>query len=197
MPPRPKALRVFERLDSPRRIQQYLDELDYNHEGKLRCCEEIVQTERALCFDGALFAAAALRRLGLPPLLVDLRADRDDDHVIAIFQLNGRLGAIAKSNYVGLRYREPVYKTLRELAMSYFESYFNGLREKCLRAYSRPFDLRRFDHLRWMSSSENLRNLMWKLDDSRHYSLVDVPMIRALSRADQHSFRAGLIAAKG
>ena len=106
--------------------------------------------------EGALFGAAALRMLGHPPLLLDLEAVRDDDHVLAIFRLRGHWGALAKSNYSGLRYREPVYRTLRELVMSYFEHYYNLQQEKTLRRYSRPVNLRRFDSMGWMTAEEDV-----------------------------------------
>ena len=107
--------------------------------------------------EGALLAAAALRVQGFPPLLLDLEAVRDDDHVLAVFKQHGHWGAIAKSNYSGLRFREPVYCNLRELAMSYFEHYYNLEAEKTLRAYSRPVNLGRFDRIGWMTAVPWLR----------------------------------------
>src|SRR6202163_5163898 len=101
--------------------------------------------------EGALLGAAALRMLGHPPLVVDLEAVRDSDHVLAVYRVNGRWGAVAKSDYAGLRSREPVYATIRELAMSYFEHYYNPAGEKTLPAYSRPVNLTSFDRtIKWM-----------------------------------------------
>jgi len=121
---------VFRRLTTPEKIQRFLDDLAYNkeHDGETcRSPRRVLRDRTAHCMEGALFAAAALRMLGHPPLLLDFEAVRDDDHVLAIFQLRGHWGALAKSNYSGLRYREPVYRTLRELSMSYFEhSYDQG-----------------------------------------------------------------------
>ena len=145
MPPQPVYAgerAVFRRLTTPEKIQRFLDpELAYNKEPDGATCRSprrVLRDRTAHCMEGALFGAAALRMLGHPPLLLDLEAVRDDDHVLAIFRLRGRWGAVAKSNYSGLRYREPVYRTLRELVMSYFEHYYNLQKEKTLRRYSRP-----------------------------------------------------------
>ena len=124
---------------------------------------------RGHCLDGALFAAYALSRLGDPPLVVDLLQEPglDDDHVLAIFRRNGRLGALAKSNFTGLRYREPVYASVRELAMSYFEDYFNVNGVRTLRGYTAPIDLRRFDRLNWLWDDAGLRRNRTQLQDRR------------------------------
>ena len=124
----PAERAVFRRLNSPDKIQRFLDDLAYNKEPGGATCRSprrVLRDRMAHCMEGALFAAAALRMNGHPPLLLDLEAVRDDDHVLAIFRLRGHWGAAAKSNFAGLRYREPVYRTLRELVMSYFEQYFN------------------------------------------------------------------------
>ena len=108
------------------------------------------------CFEGATLAAAALRANGYPALIFDLEAEHDTDHVVAIYRSHGHWGAIAKSNYTGCRYREPVYRTLRELALSYFDVYFNLRRERSLRTFSRPVNLARFDRQNWMTTDEPL-----------------------------------------
>ena len=140
--------------------------------------------------EGALFAAAALRMLGHEPLVVDLEAVRDDDHVLAVFRENGHWGAIAKSNYTGLRFRNPVYRTVRELAMSYFEHYYNLKGEKTLRAYSRPVNLSRFDRDDWMTSEEDLWIIPEYLTEIKH-----TPILRATRRMymDDRLFKAGLV----
>src|SRR5512141_1033501 len=138
MPLRRRSLETSPDLPAPEAIQRFLDETPYSSEGRYRCPRSVLRDRRAHCLDGALLAAWALRRLGDPPLIVDLRAVRDDDHVITIFRRRGRIGAIAKSNVVGLRFREPVYRSLRELVMSYFELYYNTDGEKTLRSYSVP-----------------------------------------------------------
>ena len=163
--------RLLRTLKTPERIQHFLDtEIGYNREPDgetIRSPRRVLRDRTAHCLEGALLAAAALRVQGEPPLLLDLEAVRDDDHVLAIFKQHNCWGAIAKSNYSGLRFREPVYRTLRELAMSYFEHYFNLEREKTLRKYSRPVNLTRFDGLNWMTSEEEL----WPIADH----LVDIP----------------------
>src|SRR6185436_9131533 len=130
------------RLTPPWRIQRFLDDLDYDKGGTgCRSPRRALRERRVQCLDGALLAAAALRLQGHPPLVLDLEADQDDDHVLAVYRVDGCWGAIARSNYSGLRYREPVFRTPRELALSYVESYFNLRHEKTLRRYSGPVSL--------------------------------------------------------
>jgi hypothetical protein len=135
--------RAVGRLTSPSRIQRFLDELAYGTDKTYRCPLRVLRERTGHCFDGALFAAAVLRRLGHPPLILDmLPSRRDDDHVVALFKRYGHWGAVANSNFVGLRFREPIYRTLREVVLSYFEQYFNVALEKTLRGYTRPLNLR-------------------------------------------------------
>jgi len=128
--------RALARLSPPWKIQKYLDGLVYDGKGEgCRSPRRVLREKRVQCMDGALFAAAALRVQGYPPLILDLEAVQDDDHVLAVFREKGGWGAIARSNYSGLRYREPIFPTLRALVLSYVESYFNLRREKTLRRY--------------------------------------------------------------
>lgn len=189
----PEEARVLDALTSPDRIQAFLDGLDYSADPIYRSPRSVLRDRRAHCFDGALFAAAALRRIGHPPLLVDLRAYRDDDHVIAIFRRNGHIGAVAKSNFVGLRFREPIFRTLRELALSYFPAYYNLDGEMSLRAYSVPLDLRRLDHLRWMTDDDRLEEVATRLDRLRHFPLLTPDQIAALVPIDPRSYEAGML----
>src|ERR1700733_11433551 len=153
MPPdtfTPAEQAIFRRLCSPEKIQRFLDDMAYNKEPGGHTCRSprrVLRDRTAHCMEGALFGAAALRMLGYPPLLLDMEAVRDDDHVLALFRERGHWGALAKSNYSGLRYREPVYRTLRELVMSYFEHYYNLDRAKTLPKYLRPVNLTRFDRI--------------------------------------------------
>ncbi len=186
-------LAVLDRLTDPTRIQGFLDRLPYSADPIYRCPRSVLRDRRAHCFDGALFAAAALRRLGYPPLLIDMRAVRDDDHIIAIFRRQGHFGAVAKSNFVGLRYREPVFRTLRELMLSYFEDFFNVNREKTLRSYSAPLDLSRFDDLSWEIRDEGLDKIASRLDTVRHFPLLSSRQAASLARLDERSFRAGML----
>ncbi len=189
-----KALR---RLDTPDRIQRFLDcEVAYNKEKggpTIRSPRRVLRDRTAHCLEGALFGAAALRANGYPPLLLDLEAVRDDDHVLAIFRRHGHWGAVAKSNYAGLRFREPVYRTLRELAMSYFEHYYNLKAEKTLRAYSRPVNLRRFDRIAWMTTEDDLWAVSDYLFAIPHRPLLTPAVRRRLTRIDDRLYRAGMV----
>jgi len=187
---------VFRAMKTPEKIQHFLDHgLAYNKEPDGDTCRSprrVLRDRTAHCMEGALFAAAALRMIGYPPLLLDLEAVRDDDHVLAIFQQHGHWGALGKSNYSGLRYREPVYRTLRELAISYFEDYFNPRREKTLRNYSRPVNLKRFDHMHWMTTEEEVWEVPEYLTTIYHMPLLPAKLIRKLGRVDDRLFAAGL-----
>ena len=131
------------------------------------------------CFEGAVFAAAALRANGYPPLIIDFEAKRDTDHVLAVYQTDGCWGAIAKSNFTGLRYREPVYRSLRELTLSYFEDYFNLLGERTLRRYSAQVNLKRFDHLDWMTTEKPVWFIAEYLTKIHHFPLITKSQINA------------------
>jgi hypothetical protein len=193
----PRELRSLKALKRPEQIQRFLDEqihYDVGHSRpRCRSPRTVLRERRAACMDGALFAAAALRVNGHPPLLLDLEAERDDDHVLAIFRQHGCWGAIAKSNYSGLRFREPVYRTLRELVMSYFEHYYNLRREKTLRNYSRPIRLTRFDSINWMTSKEDLWTIPEYLCTIAHRPLNPPQVVSELSRVDARLFHAGLV----
>lgn len=187
---------VFRRLRSPEKIQRFLDDLVYNKEPQGATCRSprrVLRDRTAQCMEGALFGAAALRMLGHPPLLLDFEAVRDDDHVLAIFRLRGHWGAVAKSNYSGLRYREPVYRTLRELAMSYFEHYYNLRKEKTLRRYSRPVNLERFDSMGWMTAEEDVWAIPEYLCTISHTALLAPALVPRLGRVDDRLFASGLV----
>ena len=187
---------VFRRLQSPEKIQRFLDDLGYNKEPHGHTCRSprgVLRDRTAHCMEGALFAAAALRMMGEPPLLLDFEAVRDDDHVLALFRRHGHWGALAKSNFAGLRFREPVYRTLRELAMSYFEHYFNLRKEKTLRNYSRPVNLRRFDSIHWMTAEKDVWEVPEYLCEIRHTPLLPARLVPRLGRVDERLFAAGLL----
>ena len=188
---------IYRRMTTPERIQRFLDdEVAYNNEPdgpSWKGPRMVIRNRLAHCMEGALFAAAALRQLGHEPLLIDLEAVHDDDHVLAIFQQHGHWGAIGKSNYSGLRFREPVYRTLRELAMSYFAHYFNLKGERTMRGYStRPVNLRRFDSLEWMTAERDLPEIPEYLCEIAHTPVITPEMARRLSRMDRRLFDAGL-----
>ena len=188
---------LFRQLKTPEKIQRFLDrDLAYDKEpGGPRCRSPrmALRDRTAHCMEGALFAAAALRVIGHPPLLLDLEAVRDADHVLAIFKARNHWGALAKSNYSGLRYREPVYRNIRELVMSYFEQYFNLQQEKTLRAYSRPVNLARFDSRHWTTAEQDPWFIPEHLCAIAHTQILAPQLIRSLGKVDDRLFAAGLV----
>ncbi len=190
----PRERAFLRRLSPPWRIQRYLDGLDYDVEGRgCRSPRRVLDERMVQCMDGALFAAAALREQGHPPLIVDLEAERDDDHVLAVFRMYGRWGAVARSNFSGLRYREPIFRTVRELVLSYFESYFNLRREKTLRRYSLPVNLSRFDGRRWMTAEDDLWDIAEHLVGVAHHPVLTREQEKILGTVDRRMFEAGLV----
>ncbi len=188
-------LAVFSRLETPEAIQEYLDGLPYNDEITCRSPRRVLRDGRAHCMEGALFAAAALERLGHPPVVVDMRAERDDDHIVTLFRRDGRLGAVAKSNYTGLRYRSPVYRSLRELIMSYFEDYFNQWGELTLRAYTRPLDLRLPRFGQWRTREDDLDDIGEYMDTLPATVVVSPDEAAALRPVPPALMEAGLLGA--
>ena len=175
------------------RIQEFLDQTSYSADDFYRAPLSVLRDRKANCVDGAVFGAFALRFLGHKPLIMELRAWRDDDHFLAVFRKNGGIGAIAKSNFAGLRWREPVYRSFRELAMSYFEDYYNVEAQRTLRAYSLPVDLSCFDHLRWWENDGALEAIIQKVDRSRHIVLLKPSQIEALTLVDRRSYESGML----
>ena len=184
--------RVLRPLDTPQRIQEFVIGLRANFEESgdtLRSVRGVLRHRRAHCIEAAFVAACALWLHGDPPLIVDLTAKRDSDHVIAVFRRNGCWGAISKSNHVWLRWRDPVYRSLRELAMSYFHEYTNKQR-KSLRTYSRPVDLRHFPIETWVTNGDDCWEVGAALDDVRHYRLITPAQARRLTPRDATELRA-------
>lgn len=188
----PADVRTLRALKTPARIQKFVDALAYQYANTAGSPERVLRERRGHCLEGALLAAAALRVNGHPPLLMDLEGVHDDDHVVALYREHGLWGGIAKSNFAGLRFRAPVYRTLRELAMSYFEHYYNLRRERTLRSYSRPVNLKRLDREGWMTSQEDVWCVPELLIAARHYSLFPHKVARGLPRLDRRSFEAGM-----
>jgi hypothetical protein len=192
-----QVLRADERkllrsLKTPMHIQEYLDETPYSTEDIYRAPLRVMRERRAHCFDGACFAALALLRLGHAPLLVDMLPWDDDDHVLAVFKRGPCFGAVAKSNFSGLRYREPVYRSYRELLMSYFEPFFNLAKNRTLRGYTRPVDLRRFDAAGWSVRDETMTLIAEALDRAPRITLFSAQQIRAFTKVDALTYRANL-----
>jgi len=185
-------------LTTPAKIQQFLDQdIGYNLEPHGDTCYSprmVLREGVAHCMEGALVGALSLRLLGHPPLLVDLEAVRDSDHVLAVYRVDGRWGAVAKSDYSGLRSREPVYRTIRELAMSYFEDYYNPAGEKTLRAYSRPVNLARFDRsIQWMTAEQEVWAIPEYLCEIPHAPMMTAAMEQRLAPMDRRLYQAGCL----
>ena len=177
---------VLKKLSSPEKIQDYLDALPINFDmsGDLLSTKRVIKEQRAQCIEGALFAAASLAYHGKTPLLLDFQTSSyDEDHVIALFKREGLWGAISKTNHAILRWRDPVYASVRELSMSYFHEYYMHDGRKTMRAYSRPFDLRRYEPTFWVMSGESLEQIAGDLDATRHFPIVPVQKMRTLRRA--------------
>lgn len=187
----PADLRTLRALKTPARIQRFVDELDYQYADTAWSPRRVLRERKGHCLEGALVAAAALRVNGHPPLVMDLEAVHDDDHVVALYRERGLWGSIAKSNFAGLRFRAPVYRTLRELALSYFEDYYNLRGERTLRFYSAAVNLARLDERHWMTSDEDVWCVPELLIAARHYPIVPDKVARALPRLDRRSFEAG------
>jgi hypothetical protein len=193
----PAEFALLERLDTPQKIQAFVHGLRQNFELDGDTCRPVrvvLRERRAHCIEGAMLAACALWVHGEPPLLLDMRAVRDFDHVVALFRRKGRWGAISKTNGIGLRSRDPVYRTLRELAMSYFHEYTNRRDHKTLREYSLPYDLRRVDPVVWVSGEKDAWEVAERLDELRHFKLVSGPHLLQLTRRDPFERRlSGLL----
>lgn len=192
----PADLRTrFSGLRNPVLIQELLDDIPYVSEDLNRTPLRVLQDWQCHCLDGGMLAALALRQLGCPPLLIDLTPvpDLDDDHVLAVFQVNGLWGSVAKSNFTGLRYRDPVYRSLRELVMSYFEVFFNSKGEKTLRGYTRPFNLTRFDALNWTWDQAGTDKAVAAFYNRPAISLIPPANLSHIADLDSRSFANGFM----
>ncbi len=185
-------VRTLRALKTPIQIQKFIDALAYQYEDTAGSPHRTLRERKGHCLEGALLAAAALRVQGKPPLVMDLEAVNDDDHVVALYRENGLWGGIAKSNFAGLRFRAPVYRTLRELAVSYFDHYYNLRGERTLRAYSVAVNLARLDKLNWMAAEEDVWCVTELLIAARHYPIAPDKVVRRVPRLDRRSFGAGM-----
>lgn len=186
---------IFRGFRTPHDVQAFLSAIPYSDDPFYRSPRSVIRDRKAHCFDGAVFAAAALEHLGCPPLIVDFLAVRDDDHVIAVYRIDGLFGAVAQSNFSTLRFREPVYRSLRELVMSYFDFYFNTVGELTLRGFSKPVDLRDFDAFSWRTKDATMRKIAGRLTKEKHDRVIDQKRARRLKPVDDRSFRAGMLGA--
>jgi hypothetical protein len=189
----PKQRRFFRGLTTPGKIQRFLDSVRYSDSDTYFCPLTLMKKNRGGCYEGALFAACAFRRLGYPSMIVEMTSENDDDHVLAVYRQNGFWGAVAKSIFPGLRSRQPVYRTMRELVMSYFEFYYNMKRQRTLRGYSAPLDLKRLDNKGWMVSDKAIALVGKALDKTRHFPLFPSRLGRKLAPMDTWTFRAGML----
>jgi hypothetical protein len=191
----PQEKKQLDAIRNPADIQAFLDTMPYSAEEINRSPLQVLRDRQAHCLDGGLFAAAILRRQGFPPLILDLQPDpgQDDDHVLVLFKMDACWGAVAQSNYTGLRYREPIHRTVRELVMSYFEDFFNGIAQKTLRYYTRPINLKRFDRQGWMLSSAGVDAVEKYLKSVALIPLITPAQADRLNTVDELSFQAGRI----
>jgi hypothetical protein len=189
----PSELRKLRSLRTPFGIQRFIDAMPYHIATTSWSPRRVLRERTAHCLEGAIFGAAALRAIGHPPLLLDLEAVNDTDHVIAVFRERGHWGAIAKSNYAFLEFREPVYRTLRELALSFFPAYFNLRRDLTLRTFSRPVNLKRFDALDWMTSERDVWFIAEYLLTIAHTTMIEPAVAKRLHRLRTRDYQAGLV----
>ncbi len=191
----PAERRILRKLSTPQKIQDYLDAMPNNvlnhNEHTMRSPRRVMRDRKAHCMEGAMFAAAALAYHGRPPILLGLEATAQDyDHIIALFKEDGRWGAISKTNYPVLRWRDPVYTSVRELVMSYFHEYFLDTGKKTLRCYSAPFYIQKYDPARWLTVEEDVDWLAEELGEARHYPTAPPRAIRRLRKASKIEIEA-------
>ena len=188
--------KVFKKLNTPAKIQDFINKLDTNFEENGDTCQSpkmVLKSRKAHCMEGAILAALILRFHSHEPLIMDLEADEEDfDHAVAVFKQNNFYGAIGKTNHAVLRYREPIYKNPRELAMSFFHEYFlNKNGKKTLRTYSKPVNLKKFDKKNWMATEKEVWFIPEYLTEIKHYPLLDKKQIKNLRPADKIEIEAG------
>ena len=190
-----RELKILKGLNSPRKIQDFLNKIPINFEEKGDTCMSprmVLRNWKAHCIEGAMLAAAALSVNGEKPLVVDMESTKKDfDHVICVFKREGKWGSVSKTNHAVLRYREPVYKNIRELIMSFFHEYFDDDGKKNLRSYSNPVNLSRFDHLNWVASEEDVWFIPDYLAKVRHFPILTRSHIAGLRRADDIELKVG------
>ncbi|MBU3912892.1 MAG: hypothetical protein KKB21_05235 [Nanoarchaeota archaeon] len=190
-----KELKILRKLNTPKKIQDFLNKLEINFEPDGDTCispRAVLKTGKCHCIEGAMLAALAFKLQGKKALVVDLTATQSDfDHVVAVFRENGKWGAVSKTNHAVLRYREPVYRDIRELVMSFFHEYFTDSGKKTLRSYSMPIDLIEKFGVEWITKEENLWEIPEYLASCRHYKVLNKKQIKNLRRADKIEIEAG------
>jgi hypothetical protein len=190
-----KELKFLKSLNTPKKIQDFLNKLEINFDYRKDTCISpinVLRKRKCHCIEGAIFATFCLKLNGYKPLIVDLEATEEDfDHVIAVFKENGKWGSISKTNHAVLRYREPVYNSIRELIMSFFHEYFTDKGTKTLRAYSRPINLSKFDNKKWETDKENLWYIAEYIANAKHIKIMNKKQIKNLRKADKIEIIAG------
>ncbi len=190
-----KEIAILKGLNTPRKIQEFINSIPINFEEEGDTClspRSVLEKKKAHCIEGAMLAAVALRLQGFAPLIVDLTASKDDDdHVIAVFNQNGHWGAISKTNHAVLRYRDPIYKNIRELVLSFFHEYFDKKGRKTLRSYTEPIDLSKFDGQGWMTSEKDVWFIADHLVEAPHVPLLTRSQIALLKKPDSIEMKYG------
>lgn len=190
-----KELKLLKDLNTPRKIQDFLDKLEINFDYRKDTCMSpinVLRKRKCHCIEGAFFAALCLKLNGFKPLVVDLETTKEDfDHVIAVFKENGKWGSISKTNHAVLRYREPVYNNIRELVMSFFHEYFTDKGIKTLRSYSKPINLSKFDKKKWATEEKDLWYIAEHLAKAKHTKIMNRKQIKNLRKADKIEILAG------
>ena len=190
-----EELKILKKLNTSKKIQDFLNKMkkNFGEKGNTNLSPMSVLEKRIChCVEGAVLAALALRGNGFPPLVMDLTANKYDfDHVVAVFKKYGKWGAISKTNYAALRYREPIYNSIRELALSYFHEYIDDYGEKSLRSFSLPVNLRRFDRLGWMTTKEDINYVPKYLAKVKHFPILNRRQIMYLRKPDEKGIKAG------
>ncbi|MFA6257947.1 MAG: hypothetical protein WC671_03010 [Candidatus Paceibacterota bacterium] len=200
-----REITLMRRLDTPAKVQDFLDGFKFNFEKGGETLKSPILTLRARnahCFEGALLGAYILSLHGFTPYLMHFKVIKGDyDHIITPFKVGGLWGALSKTNHAVLRYREPIYKNVRELAMSYFHEYFLNDRRKTLRQYSTLFNLKNLNKPArphdnsgaggdWAISEKDLWYLDKKLDKIKHYDIVPKAYLKKLRKADKIEIEA-------
>ena len=192
-----EEIKLFKKLNSPKKIQDYLNSLKMNFDEKEDTCfspRKVLEEQKCHCIEGAILAAMILRFHGHEPLVVDLTSSKEDfDHVIAVFKKHGKWGALSKTNHAVLRYREPVYNSIRELVMSFFHEYFMDNGKKTLRSYTKPVNLSVFDKKGWMFSNDEVWYIAEHLAKIEHTPILNRKQIANLRRADKIEIDLGKI----
>jgi hypothetical protein len=188
-----EELKILRSFNSPESIQAFLDRIPYNPKGTCLSPRGVMRYHKAHCMEGALFAAAALEFIDFKPILVYIIAVRDDGHALAIFKKNGKYGSLSKSNCSGLRYRSPIYRSIREVVLSYFDNYFNRKRELTLRAYTHPLYLTNKLFSNWQTRESDLDDISDYIDTLRTYTIVTSEEAKSLRLVDDRLFKAGML----